>query len=96
MNEEELKMTHEELQEMLDEADRDGDGEVKGGVLPIMKKTNLLSVLSLIWALASLWLCCQLQHLDSWSFECGAFRSKKIARIFIQRFMRVQEFANVH
>ena len=36
------KMTDEELQEMIDEADRDGDGEVnQDEFLRIMKKTNL-------------------------------------------------------
>lgn len=36
------KMTDEELQEMVDEADRDGDGEVnQDEFLRIMKKTNL-------------------------------------------------------
>ena len=35
-------MTDAELQEMMDEADRDGDGEVnEEEFLPIMKKTNL-------------------------------------------------------
>ena len=35
-------MTDEELQEMVDEADRDGDGEVnEEEFLRIMKKTNL-------------------------------------------------------
>ena len=33
-------MTDEELQEMIDEADRDGDGEVSEEVLRIMKKTS--------------------------------------------------------
>merc|ERR1711959_13647 len=36
------RMTYEELQEMIDEADRDGDGEVnEEEFLRIMKKTNL-------------------------------------------------------
>ena len=36
------RMTDEELQEMIDEADRDGDGEVnEEELLRIMKKTNL-------------------------------------------------------
>eukprot|EP00408_Alexandrium_pacificum_P021329 CAMPEP_0171194414 /NCGR_PEP_ID=MMETSP0790-20130122/20878_1 /TAXON_ID=2925 /ORGANISM="Alexandrium catenella, Strain OF101" /LENGTH=72 /DNA_ID=CAMNT_0011659613 /DNA_START=77 /DNA_END=295 /DNA_ORIENTATION=+ len=36
------RMTDEELQEMVDEADRDGDGEVnEEEFLRIMKKTNL-------------------------------------------------------
>ena len=36
------RTTDEELQEMMDEADRDGDGEVnEEEFLPIMKKTNL-------------------------------------------------------
>ena len=37
-----LSLTDEELQEMIDEADRDGDGEVnEEEFLRIMKKTNL-------------------------------------------------------
>lgn len=35
-------MTDEELQEMIDEADRDGDGEIgEDDFIRIMKKTNL-------------------------------------------------------
>jgi centrin-1 len=35
-------MTKEELQEMIDEADRDGDGEIgEDDFVRIMKKTNL-------------------------------------------------------
>ena len=35
-------MTDEELQEMIDEADRDGDGEIsEEDFIRIMKKTNL-------------------------------------------------------
>ena len=35
-------MTDEELQEMIDEADRDGDGEIgEDEFMRIMKKTNL-------------------------------------------------------
>jgi centrin-1 len=35
-------MTNEELQEMIDEADRDGDGEIgEEDFIKIMKKTNL-------------------------------------------------------
>ena len=35
-------MTDEELQEMIDEADRDGDGEIgEDEFIRIMKKTNL-------------------------------------------------------
>ena len=35
-------MTEEELQEMIDEADRDGDGEInEDEFIRIMKKTNL-------------------------------------------------------
>ena len=34
-------MTDEELQEMIDEADRDGDGEVSEEFFRIMKKTSL-------------------------------------------------------
>lgn len=35
-------MTNEELQEMLEEADRDGDGEIgEDDFIKIMKKTNL-------------------------------------------------------
>ena len=37
------RMTDEELQEMIDEADRDGDGEVnEKECLRIMKKTNII------------------------------------------------------
>ena len=40
-------MTDEELQKMIDEADRDGDGEVnEEEFLPVMKKTNLFSITS--------------------------------------------------
>jgi len=38
----EKKMSDEELQEMIDEADRDGDGEInQDEFLRIMKKTSL-------------------------------------------------------
>merc|ERR1712216_297748 len=41
------RMTDEELQEMIDEADRDGDGEVnEEEFLRIMKKTNLFLALA--------------------------------------------------
>merc|ERR1711904_746182 len=42
------RMTDEELQDMIDEADRDGDGEVnEEESLRIMKKTNLCRALSI-------------------------------------------------
>ena len=45
------RMTDEELQEMIDEADRDGDGEVNAEeFLRIMKKTNLFWLPQLIFA----------------------------------------------
>ena len=41
------RMTDEERQKMIDEADRDGDGEVnEDEFLPVMKKTNLFSITS--------------------------------------------------
>ena len=41
------RMTDEERQKMIDEADRDGDGEVnEDEFLPVTKKTNLFSITS--------------------------------------------------
>ena len=41
------RMTDEELQKMIDEADCDGDGEVnEEEFLPVMKKTNFFSITS--------------------------------------------------
>merc|ERR1719261_1182478 len=48
------RMTDEELQEMIDEADRDGDGEVnEEEFLRIMKKTNLFRSFALLKHCAS-------------------------------------------